>query len=48
MPLVCIEINKGKSKFYKKVILDGIYNALVSALKIPAGDPNQRIYELDG
>ena len=46
MPLVRIEIYKGKSKLYKKAILNGVHNALVSAFKILEDDRNQRIYEL--
>lgn len=47
MPLIRIEIYKGKSKEYKKAILDGVHNALVSAFKIPVEDRNQRLFELD-
>lgn len=47
MPLVKIEIRKGKSKEYKKAILDGVHDALVQAIKIPDYDRFQRIYELD-
>ena len=47
MPLVKIEIRKGKSKEYKKAILNGVHDALVKAVKIPDHDRFQRIYELD-
>jgi phenylpyruvate tautomerase PptA (4-oxalocrotonate tautomerase family) len=47
MPLVKVEILKGKSVEYKKAILDGIHSALVEAFKIPEYDKNQRLYELD-
>ena len=47
MPLIRVEIYKGKSKAYKKAIMDGVHSALVSAFKIPEDDRNQRIYELD-
>lgn len=47
MPLVKLEIIKGKSNEYKKAILDGIHDALVEAIKIPDYDRNQRLYELD-
>ena len=47
IPLVRIEIYKRKSKFYKKEILYGAHNALITDFKIPDGDRNQRIYELD-
>jgi phenylpyruvate tautomerase PptA (4-oxalocrotonate tautomerase family) len=35
MPLVKIEIRKGKSPAYKKAIMDGVHTALVEALEIP-------------
>lgn len=47
MPLVKVEILKGKSVEYKKAIMDGIHSALVEAFKIPDKDRNQRLYELD-
>ena len=47
IPLVRIEIHKRKSKFYKKEILYGVHNALIIAFKIPGGDFNQRIYNMD-
>lgn len=47
MPLVKIEIIKGKSQEYKQALLDGIHDALVEAFKIPEDDRIQRLYELD-
>lgn len=47
MPLIKIEIRKGKSKEYKKALLDGVHDALVESIKIPDNDRFQRIYELD-
>ncbi len=47
MPLVRIEMLKGKSPEYKKALLDGIHKALVDALKVPDYDRMQRLYELD-
>ena len=47
MPLVKIEIQEGKSKEYKKALLDGVHQALVQSLKIPDYDRTQRLYELD-
>lgn len=47
MPLVKIEILKGKTDDHKKAILDGVHDALVHAIKIPDYDRSQRIYELD-
>ncbi|MFX1374569.1 MAG: tautomerase family protein [Promethearchaeota archaeon] len=47
MPLVKIEIIKGKNIEHKKAILEGIHNALVKAIKIPDEDRNQRLYELE-
>ena len=46
MPLVKIEIRKGKSAEYKKAILDGVHDALVQAFRTPDSDRFQRIYEL--
>ncbi|MGZ7068780.1 MAG: tautomerase family protein [Methanobacterium sp.] len=46
-PLVKIEILKGKSKEYKKALLDGIHDALVESIKIPDNDRFQRLYELE-
>ncbi|AFM43168.1 uncharacterized protein, 4-oxalocrotonate tautomerase [Desulfosporosinus acidiphilus SJ4] len=47
MPLVKVEILKGRSTEYKKAILDGVHSALVESFKIPDYDRNQRLYELD-
>lgn len=47
MPLVKIEIRKGKSEEYKKALLEGVHRALVQVLKIPDSDRKQRLYELD-
>ncbi|MFL0198601.1 tautomerase family protein [Clostridium sp. WILCCON 0269] len=47
MPLVKIEIFKGKTAEYKKAIMDGVHSALVQAFKIPDDDRMQRLYELD-
>ena len=47
MPLVRIEIIKGKSDEYKKNLLDGIHNALETALGIPDWDRYQRLHELE-
>ena len=47
MPLVRIEIIKGKSPEYKQQLLDGIHAALETALGIPDWDRYQRLYELD-
>ncbi|OIP02682.1 MAG: tautomerase family protein [Bacteroidetes bacterium CG2_30_32_10] len=47
MPLIKVEIVKGKTIEYKKKLLDGIHQALVVALKIPVNDRRQRLYELE-
>jgi phenylpyruvate tautomerase PptA (4-oxalocrotonate tautomerase family) len=47
MPLVKIEIRKGKSPEYKKALLDGVHRALVQTIKILDYDRTQRLYELD-
>jgi phenylpyruvate tautomerase PptA (4-oxalocrotonate tautomerase family) len=44
--MVKVEMRAGKTAKYKKAILDGIHQALISAFKIPDSDRNQRIYEL--
>ena len=46
MPLVTIVMIKGKSKEYKKSILDAVHDSLVTAFKIPDHDRNQRIIEI--
>ena len=47
MPLVRIEIIKGKSGDYKRTLLDAVHNALVNAIGIEDWDRFQRLYELD-
>ena len=47
MPLVKIEMMKGRNPRQKKLILDGIHQALVDSIKIPVKDRKQRIYELE-
>ena len=47
MPLVRIEILKGKSAEYKKAVLDAVHSALVCALGVADWDRFQRLYELD-
>ncbi len=47
MPLVKIEILKGKSVGHKKALFEGVHKALVDTLKIPDHDRTQRIYELE-
>lgn len=47
MPLVKVEILKGKTMEYKKALLDGIHLALVEAFKIPDDDKMHRLYELE-
>ena len=47
MPLVRVEIIKGKSLDYKKQLLDGIHVALMNAIQIEDWDRFQRLYEID-
>jgi phenylpyruvate tautomerase PptA (4-oxalocrotonate tautomerase family) len=47
MPMVKIEMRQGKAAEYKKAILDGVHQALVSSFKIPDYDRHQKIYELE-
>lgn len=44
-PLVKIDIIEGKSKEYKKAVLEGVHQALVKTLGIPDSDRFQRLYE---
>jgi len=47
MPLVKVQIYKGKSAEYRRSIMDGIHAALVEAIKVPEGDRMQALRELD-
>ncbi len=47
MPLVKVELRKGKSADYKKAILDGIHQALVDCFNVPPDNRLQRLYELE-
>ena len=47
MPLVRVDIVKGKSKEYKKVLLDSIHEALKDSIGIEDWDRFQRIVEID-
>lgn len=46
MPLVTITIAQGKTRKFKKSILDAVRDSLVAAFKIPDHDRNQRIVEV--
>ena len=47
MPLVEIQVLKGRSAPEKKGIFDAVHNALMDALKIPDDDRLQRLVEHD-
>lgn len=47
MPLVRIEIIKGKSDDYKKIMLDAVHIALMKAIQIEDWDRFQRLYEVE-
>ena len=47
MPLIRIEIIKGKDRDYKKKILDAVHTALIKAIQIEDWDRFQRLYEID-
>lgn len=47
MPLVRVEIIKGKSAEYKKNLLDAVHTALVNAIQIEDWDRFQRLYEIE-
>lgn len=47
MPLVRIEIIKGKDSTYKRKLMDSVHDALVNAIGIEDWDKFQRLYEID-
>lgn len=47
MPLIRVEILKGKDASYKKTLLDAVHDALAAAIGIPDWDRFQRLYELE-
>ncbi len=47
MPLVKVEMRKGKSAEYKNALLDGIHKALVDCFKVAEDNRIQRLYELE-
>lgn len=47
MPLVRIEIIKGKSVEYKKEMLEGVHVALMNSIQIEDWDRFQRLYEIE-
>lgn len=47
MPLVRIEIIKGKSSDYKKNLLDAVHESLVKAIQIEDWDRFQRLIEIE-
>ena len=47
MPLIRIEILKGKDASYKKTLLDAVHDALAAAIGIPDWDRFQKLYELE-
>lgn len=47
MPLVRIEIIKGKDIDYKKKLLDAVHTALINAIQIEDWDRFQRLYEIE-
>jgi len=47
MPLVRIEVIKGKSLEYKKTVLDAVHTALINAIQIEEWDRFQRLVEIE-
>jgi 4-oxalocrotonate tautomerase family enzyme len=47
MPLVKIEIIKGKTAEYKKQLLNAVHTGLINSIHISDDDRFQRLYELD-
>lgn len=45
MPVVKIELIKGKSKEFKRIFMDTVHESLIETLKIPADDKK---YSVDG
>ena len=45
MPLVKIEILKGKDSEFKKALFDGVHQALVDTIKIPDNKSRSKIKE---
>ncbi|HNZ72731.1 MAG TPA: tautomerase family protein [Prolixibacteraceae bacterium] len=47
MPVVKIELAKGKSKEFKRIFMDAVHESMVETLKIPANDKNIRLMDYD-
>ena len=47
MPVVKIELIKGKSKEFKMIFMDTVHESMVETLKIPANDKNIRLMDYD-
>ncbi|HQN94053.1 MAG TPA: tautomerase family protein [Prolixibacteraceae bacterium] len=47
MPVVKIELIKGKSKEFKRIFMDTVHESMVETLKIPANDKNIRLMDYD-
>ncbi|MDM8001184.1 MAG: tautomerase family protein, partial [Dehalococcoidia bacterium] len=47
MPLVTVVMRQGRSREYKRSILDAVHDSLVTAFQIPDRDRNQRIIEIE-
>ncbi len=47
MPLVRIEVVKGKTVEYKKQMMEGVHVALMNAIQIEDWDRFQRLYEIE-
>jgi hypothetical protein len=49
MPLVKIDLKKGKSKDFKRTFIDSVHESMIETLKIPTDDKNIRLmgYESD-
>jgi 4-oxalocrotonate tautomerase len=47
MPLIRVDLRRGKPAAYRKAILDGIYQAMLSAFEVPVDDRFMVISEHD-
>jgi len=45
MPLVYISLREGKPPAYRRAIADGVYEAMLATINVPAGDRFQAITE---
>ena len=47
MPIVKIDIKKGKSKDFKRTFMDSVHESMIETLRIPSDDKNIRLLDYD-